>query len=58
MNINNAIEFLDNKITNPKEGLPDEIFYYLSRITPLINVDLLIKDENGRTLLSWRNCKV
>ena len=55
MNINNAIEFLDNKITNPKEGLPDEIFYYLSRITPLINVDLLIKDENGRTLLSWRN---
>ena len=55
MNINNAIEFLNNKITNPKEGLPDELFFYVSRITPLVNVDLLIKDENGRTLLAWRN---
>ena len=36
-------------------GLPDEVFYYISRTTPLVNVDLLIKDENGRTLLSWRN---
>lgn len=36
-------------------GLPDNVFYYISRTTPLVNVDLLIKDENGRTLLSWRN---
>jgi len=55
MNIADAIEFLNKKITNPKEGLPDELFYYVSRITPLVNVDLLIKDENGRTLLAWRD---
>ena len=55
MIINDAIEFLNNKITNPEEGLPDEVFYFISRITPLVNVDLLIKDENGRTLLSWRD---
>lgn len=35
--------------------MPDDVFYYISRITPLINVDLLIKAENGRTLLAWRD---
>ncbi len=40
---------------NPAEGLPEELFLYISRTTPLINVDLLIKDEKGRTLLSWRD---
>ncbi len=55
MNINEAIEFLDKQVPNPSEGLPDEVFYYISRTTPLVNVDLLIKDEKGRTLLSWRD---
>jgi colanic acid biosynthesis protein WcaH len=55
MNINEAINFLDECVPNPKEGLPDEIFYYISRTTPLINVDLLIKDEKGRSLLGWRD---
>jgi colanic acid biosynthesis protein WcaH len=55
MNITEAIEFLDKQVLDPSAGLPDEIFYYISRVTPLVNVDLLIKDERGRTLLSWRN---
>lgn len=55
MNIKNAIEFLNKKITNPEAGLRDEVFYFISRLTPLVNVDLLIKDENGRTLLAWRD---
>jgi len=55
MNIAEAIAVLDKQVSNPSEGLPDELFYYVSRITPLVNVDLLIKDEKGRTLLSWRN---
>ena len=55
MNIADAIAVLDKHVTNPSEGLPDEVFFYISRTTPLVNVDLLIKDENGRTLLSWRN---
>jgi ADP-ribose pyrophosphatase YjhB (NUDIX family) len=57
MNISQAIAFLEQQIPNPLEGLPDEIFYFISRTTPLVNVDLLIKDENGRTLLSWRSDK-
>jgi len=55
MNINEAIKFLEGKIIDPNIGLPEEIFRFISRITPLINVDLLIKDEKGRTLLAWRN---
>lgn len=54
MTLADAISVLDHHVANPSEGLPDELFYYLSRITPLVNVDLLIKDENGRTLLAWR----
>lgn len=55
MNIKDIIAILDKEVANPQMGLPDEVFYFISRMTPLINVDLLIKDERGRTLLSWRD---
>ena len=54
MNIHETIELLDRQISNPSLGLPKEVFFFISRLTPMVNVDLLIKDENGRTLLSWR----
>src|SRR3989339_1222570 len=55
MNIADAVEVLKNKVPNPSAGLPDDLFYYLTTVTPMINVDLLVKDERGRTLLAWRN---
>jgi colanic acid biosynthesis protein WcaH len=55
MNISDAIAVLDKEVANPSAGLPDEVFYYISKTTPLVNIDLLIKDENGHTLLSLRN---
>jgi colanic acid biosynthesis protein WcaH len=55
MNIHEAIELLDKRISSPSLGLPEEVFFFISRITPIVNVDLLIKDEKGRTLLSWRD---
>ena len=55
MNIAEAIAVLNKEISSPSAGLPDKLFYFISKITPLVNVDLLIKDENGRTLLSWRD---
>ncbi|MFA5880512.1 MAG: NUDIX domain-containing protein [Candidatus Margulisiibacteriota bacterium] len=55
MNILDAIKILDQESPNPLQGLPEEIFLFITRSTPMINVDLLIKDERGRTLLSWRN---
>lgn len=42
-------------IPNPSQGLPEEVFLFLSGITPLINVDLLIQDERKQTLLTWRD---
>ena len=48
MNISEAIEFLDTEIANPSLGLPEELFIFISRITPMVNVDLLIKDENKK----------
>jgi len=55
MDIHKAIEFLEEQTPNPSLGLPEEIFLFISRTTPLVNVDLLIKDGKGRTLLSWRD---
>ena len=56
----NKINFLekfinDFRIVNPHMGLPEEFFLFVSRMTPIVNVDLLIKDELGRTLLAWRD---
>ena len=57
MKIEKVIKFLKGKIENPRIGLPEEIFLFISEITPLVNVELLIKDENQKTLLSWRDDK-
>lgn len=55
MNISTAIKYLKKKVLYPSKGLPDDLFYYVSSITPMINVDLLIKNNNGHTLLAWRD---
>jgi colanic acid biosynthesis protein WcaH len=57
MTVEETVSFLDDSIPDKTIGLPDEIFYFISRTTPLVNVDLLVKDEKGRVLLSWRNDK-
>lgn len=55
MRINQAVKYLDEVVGDPSKGLPDEIFYYISRTTPLVNVDLLVQDKSKRTLLAWRD---
>lgn len=52
--LNKLINKIEKKIDNPSEGLPEDIFKFISRITPLINVDLLIQNKNKGTLLTWR----
>lgn len=42
-------------IPDPEAGLPQEAFYFVSSLAPMINVDLLVKDTAGRTLLTWRS---
>ncbi len=55
MNVNLSITTLESAIGDPHSGLPEEVFLFASRITPLVNVDLLIQDDAGRTLLTWRD---
>ena len=50
-----AISTLELEIGDPHQGLPEPVFLFLSRIIPLVNVDLLIQDHAGRTLLTWRD---
>ena len=49
------IEKIESNIKNPSKGLPEDIFYLVGRLTPYINVDLLVKNDLGQTLLSWRD---
>lgn len=55
MNISDAIKILETSAQDPGKGLPEEVFLFISKMTPLVNVDLLIKNDKGQTLLSWRN---
>lgn len=54
-NFNKIFSLIENQGYDPKEGLPDSVFYFISRHTPLVNVDLLIKNELNQTLLTWRD---
>ena len=55
MDIGEAIAYLEGQVPDPREGLPEELFIFATKIVPIVNVDLLIKDDTGRTLLSWRD---
>ncbi len=55
VDIKQAISAIDSLIGDPSKGLPDDVFLFASRITPMVNVDLLIRNERGQTLLTWRD---
>ncbi len=55
LDLEEIIEVLESAVPNPSIGLPEELFLFITRITPIINVDLLIKDEQNQTLLTWRD---
>lgn len=50
-----AMESLEAWAAQPEGGLPEPLFLFLSRLVPMVNVDLLIQDDGGRTLLTWRD---
>src|SRR5689334_8293678 len=49
-----AIAIIESPIVKPHAGVAKEVFLFLGRITPVINVDLLIKNDGEHTLLTWR----
>lgn len=48
------IEEARTYIDDAHEGLPEELFLFATEMTPMVNVDLLIRDEDGGILLAWR----
>jgi colanic acid biosynthesis protein WcaH len=50
--IKQAIDTIDSLIGDPRRGLPEDLFLFASRITPMVNVDLLIKNERSQALLT------
>jgi ADP-ribose pyrophosphatase YjhB (NUDIX family) len=54
MSSREAIAMFESIIGDARRGLPEEVFLFISRHTPIINVDLLIQSD-GRTLLTWRD---
>jgi colanic acid biosynthesis protein WcaH len=49
------VSALESLMPDPSQGLPEDVFLFVSRVTPLVNVDLLIQDAGRRTLLTWRD---
>jgi ADP-ribose pyrophosphatase YjhB (NUDIX family) len=49
---------LESWATDPGTGLPYELFLFISRLVPMVNVDLLISDDQGRLLLTWRDDEI
>ena len=52
-----AIRQIEQAVGDPGDGrgLPLPVFLMISRLVPLFTVDLLIRDTQGRTLLTWRD---
>jgi ADP-ribose pyrophosphatase YjhB (NUDIX family) len=55
MDCGDHLRALESFIPDPRQGLPEDVFLFVSRLTPLVNVDLLIQDNRGSTLLTWRD---
>lgn len=47
-------EKFDREI-DPTVGLGKDVFELVSELTPIVNVDLLIRNKNGEVLVSWRD---
>lgn len=58
MTPSDAIALLDRIVGDPTKGLPEDLFRFIGRITPLVNVDLLIRDDDARTLFTWRSDEI
>ena len=52
--IADAVAVINECLPDSKLGLPEDIFYLVSMLTPMINVDLLIVNERNEKLLTWR----
>jgi len=55
VDLTSLVNEFDAALGDPQQGLAPEVFLMISRMTPMVNVDLLIQDNAGQTLLTWRD---
>ena len=52
--LNEAVNLIERLVPDSRGGLPDTLFFLMSRLTPMVNVDLLISNEKNEKLVTWR----
>ena len=50
-----AVKTIRTAQLDASHGMPQEMFWMISALIPIINVDLLIMNEKGQILLTWRD---
>jgi colanic acid biosynthesis protein WcaH len=55
MTLQDHIAAIEAAVGDATRGLPEPVFALVGRLTPVVNVDLLIKNDRGETLLTWRH---
>jgi hypothetical protein len=55
MPVRDVVQELASQIGDPRRGLPDAVFAFVSSVTPLVNIDLLVRNAAPQTLLTWRD---
>lgn len=53
--ISELLQQVSKQIENPEKGLLEDVFLFATEITPMVNVDLLIRNKEGKILLAWRD---
>jgi len=55
MPLDDHIKAIEAAVGDPTKGLPQQVFDLVGRLSPVVNVDLLIRNERRETLLTWRH---
>ena len=52
--IEQAVDKINQLSFDARVGLPEPLFLLVSRLTPMVNVELLVTNSSGEKLLTWR----
>lgn len=50
-----ALQIVDASLAHPVSDMPRYLFDFVVRITPMVNVDVLVFDSKGGFFLTWRD---
>ncbi len=54
MNLKDLIKEVEKQEFDPTIGLPETLFEFATRVTPMVNVDLFVRNFKKEILLTWR----